>query len=145
MYKTAFKYTIFAAIATITNLGIQFLTIKIINIMAINFLNNNLIVYVAMLTGTFFGLIVKYVLDKKYIFYYSVNSKTEDIKKFIIYSIMGIATTVIFWGTELLFHYLWKSDISKYIGGALGLLIGYTTKYFLDKHFVFKKKIEIND
>ena len=94
-----------------------------------------------MFFGTLTGLIAKYILDKKYIFYYVVKDKKEDSQKFILYSIMGVFTTLIFWGFEIGFDYIFDSEIAKYIGAIIGLSIGYITKYFLDKKFVFKGNV----
>ena len=123
------KYSFFALIATIINLFTQFI------ILAIYLQDFSL--YIAMFFGTITGLIAKYILDKKYIFYYVVKDKKEDSQKFILYSIMGVFTTVIFWGFEIGFDYIFDSEIAKYIGAIIGLSIGYITKYFLDKKFVF--------
>ena len=43
---------------------------------------------------------------------------------------MGLATTVIFWGFE--------TKEMRYLGGIIGLAIGYLTKYHLDKRYVFR-------
>lgn len=128
-----FKYSFFALIATIINLFTQFL------IFAIYLQDFSL--YIAMFFGTITGLIAKYILDKKYIFYYVVKDKKEDSQKFILYSIMGVFTTLIFWGFEIGFDYIFDSEIAKYIGAIIGLSIGYITKYFLDKKFVFKGNV----
>jgi putative flippase GtrA len=93
-----------------------------------------------MFCGTIAGLLTKYVLDKKYIFYHKPKSKKEDAKKFILYSMMGVFTTIIFWATEIAFDYYSDHIYAKYIGAVVGLSIGYVTKYFLDKKFVFKVK-----
>jgi putative flippase GtrA len=50
---------------------------------------------------------------------------------------MGGVTTIIFWGFELSFYYFFESTLMKYVGGGLGLILGYISKYFLDKKFVF--------
>ena len=123
------KYSFFALIATIINLFTQFISLAIYS--------QNFSLYIAMFFGTLTGLIAKYILDKKYIFYYVVKDKKEDSQKFILYSIMGVFTTVIFWGFEIGFDYIFDSEIAKYIGAIIGLSIGYITKYFLDKKFVF--------
>jgi putative flippase GtrA len=125
-----FKYSFFALIATIINLFTQFISLAIYS--------QNFSLYIAMFFGTLTGLIAKYILDKKYIFYYVVKDKKEDSQKFILYSIMGVFTTLIFWGFEIGFDYIFDSEIAKYIGAIIGLSIGYITKYFLDKKFVFK-------
>lgn len=124
------KYSLFALIATIINLFTQFISLAIYS--------QDFSLYIAMFFGTITGLIAKYILDKKYIFYYVVKDKKEDSQKFILYSIMGVFTTLIFWGFEIGFDYIFDSEIAKYIGAIIGLSIGYITKYFLDKKFVFK-------
>ena len=129
--KTAVKYVIFAIIATGVNLAAQWTSLRIYGAL--------FSLYVAMAAGTIFGLAVKYVLDKKYIFYHKTDTKMDDVKKFVIYSLMGVFTTVIFWGTEIAFDSVWHSQASKYIGAVLGLSIGYITKYRLDKRFVFRE------
>ena len=124
------KYSLFALIATIINLFTQFISLAIYS--------QDFSLYIAMFFGTLTGLIAKYILDKKYIFYYVVKDKKENSQKFILYSIMGVFTTLIFWGFEIGFDYIFDSEIAKYIGAIIGLSIGYITKYFLDKKFVFK-------
>ncbi|MBN1150255.1 GtrA family protein [candidate division WOR-3 bacterium] len=91
----------------------------------------------AMSAGTLAGLILKYILDKKYIFYYRTKKISHDINKFVLYSFLGGLTTVVFWSVELFFEFCVKLPSSKYIGAVLGLTIGYTLKYFLDKRYVF--------
>lgn len=127
------KYSFFALIATIINLFTQFISLAIYS--------QNFSLYIAMFFGTITGLIAKYILDKKYIFYYVVKDKKEDSQKFILYSIMGVFTTLIFWGFEIGFDYIFDSEIAKYIGAIIGLSVGYITKYFLDKKFVFKGNV----
>lgn len=129
----ALKYSLFALIATAINLLTQVLSISLYS--------QNFSLYLAMFFGTLTGLITKYILDKKYIFYYVVKNKKEDSQMFILYSIMGVFTTLIFWGFEIGFDYIFDSEIAKYIGATLGLSIGYITKYFLDKKFVFKGNV----
>lgn len=90
--------------------------------------------------GTLAGLIVKYILDKRFIFYHTPKDKKDDAKKFVLYSLMGVFTTTIFWGTEIAFDALSQDPNAKYLGAIIGLGIGYIIKYFLDKKFVFKTK-----
>jgi putative flippase GtrA len=132
----AIKYTFFAVVSTALNLFFQYLSFLVYNGLGA--------LYVAMLVGTAIGLVSKYVLDKKWIFYHKTENKKEDAKKFALYTLMGIFTTVIFWGTEMAFYYLIPRPEAKYIGAFIGLSLGYVIKYFLDKHFVFvhkKKKV----
>lgn len=124
------RYILFAIASTIVNLLFQYFSFY--------FYNGFLSLYVAMFFGTLSGLILKYVLDKKYIFYHKPKNKIDDGKKFLLYSLMGLFTTFIFWGFEIGFDYIFESNNAKYIGAIIGLSLGYVVKYFLDKKFVFK-------
>lgn len=90
-----------------------------------------------MFAGTLAGLIAKYILDKNFIFYSKPKNKTEDSKKFILYSFTGLFTTLIFWGTEILFDHIFTAEYARYIGAIIGLTVGYICKYQLDKKYVF--------
>ncbi len=124
------KYTLFALIATGINLLTQWLFFRAFQ--------GWWVLYLALAAGTLTGLITKYVLDKKWIFSYRASSAKDDLSKFGLYSLMGLITTGIFWGTEMSFYYLFNFAGAQYIGGGLGLAVGYLTKYHLDKEFVFK-------
>ena len=126
---TAFKYAFFAAISTILNLSSQFLSLM--------FYRGPASLYVAMAAGTLVGLISKYLLDKHYIFGYTSENRIEDAKNFVIYSMTGVATTAVFWVTEILFDAVYANEHAKYLGAIVGLSIGYTAKYFLDRKYVF--------
>lgn len=129
----AIKYTLFAIISTILNLLFQYLSF-----FAYAGLGS---LYIAMLVGTIAGLVSKYLLDKKYIFYHTPKNKTDDAKKFMLYTLLGGFTTAIFWGTEIAFDAIFKNESAKYIGAVIGLGIGYFIKYFLDKKYVFKENV----
>ena len=62
----------------------------------------------------------------------------------MLYSCMGVFTTVIFWGTETGFNAVFESSNAKYIGAVIGLTIGYIMKYFLDRKFVFIHNEEVS-
>lgn len=94
--------------------------------------------YLALMLGNLAGLASKYLLDKNWIFNYQANSKADDLHKFGLYSLMGVFTTIIFLGSEMMFFHSFTFNGSQYVGGALGLSIGYVVKYYLDKRFVFK-------
>jgi len=96
-----------------------------------------------MFLGTLAGLVAKYLLDKKFIFYHTPKDKKEDAKNFMLYSFMGVFTTIIFWGTEIAFDTLSCHPYAKYIGAIVGLSIGYIIKYFLDKKYVFIHKEDL--
>lgn len=131
----AAKYTLFAVISTLVNLLFQYLSFLVYSDLGS--------LYVAMFFGTLAGLIAKYILDKKYIFYHTPADKKDDARKFAIYSFMGVFTTIIFWGTEITFNTIFESPYAKYVGAIIGLSIGYVIKYFLDKKYVFIHKPEV--
>ena len=127
----ATKYSIFAVIATVANIGTQDISIRLYP--------HAYGLALSIFLGTVIGLIVKYILDKRYIFQYVTKSAAHNTQTFMLYTLMGIFTTVIFWGFEYAFHYAWESKEMRYLGGIIGLAIGYCTKYYLDKQFVFRK------
>lgn len=124
------RYAAFAALATGVNVGSQYLSLAAYT--------GPLALGLAMVLGTGTGLVTKYLLDKHYIFFDTDNSVRGHSVKFTLYSLMGVATTAMFWGTELLFHTLLPGEHMKYVGAVIGLAIGYMTKYHLDRRFVFR-------
>ena len=132
----ALRYALFAGISTLINLLFQWLSFLVYE--------GTGSLYVAMFAGTLAGLVAKYILDKKWIFYHTPKDKKDDAQKFLLYSLMGVFTTIIFWGTEMAFYYLIPNPNAKYIGAVIGLSVGYIIKYFLDKKYVFIHKEEVN-
>ena len=129
--KFVFVYILLAAVATAVNIGAQDACSRLYagtgHLMA------------SMIVGTGAGLVVKYVLDKRYIFRFQARDARHDSATFALYTAMGLATTVIFWGVELGFDYLFDSRAMRYAGALIGLSIGYAIKYYLDKRFVFRR------
>lgn len=125
----AAKYALFAAVSTLLNLLAQYLSFK--------FYAGYGSLIVAMFFGTLAGLLSKYILDKKYIFYHTPKDRKDDSRKFVLYSFVGLFTTVPFVACEMLFDYLIDHESAKYAGAVIGLTIGYVSKYFLDKKYVF--------
>jgi putative flippase GtrA len=127
--KLVVNYTVFAIVAILANIGSQDISLRIYG--------GLYSVTVSVLIGTAVGLVVKYLLDKKYIFQYKIVSASHDTRTFSLYTFMGVITTIIFWGFEFGFDYLFQSKVMRYTGGVIGLAIGYSIKYQLDKRFVF--------
>ena len=123
------KYALFAGISILLNLVFQYLTILMYSGYAS--------LYFAMVIGTAFGLGAKYLLDKKFIFYYKESSKNLYSPIFFYYVMTSMFTTLIFWGLEITFDTLCSDPNAKYVGALIGLSIGYFIKYFLDKKYVF--------
>lgn len=122
-------YVAFAVVATIVNLLTQEVTSTLFKY--------DYEIIVSMFTGTLAGLIVKYLLDKKFIFKFETKSQKQDVTTFFFYSLMGVVTTVLFWFTEYAFDFWFETKIMRYVGAVIGLTIGYVTKYYLDKKYVF--------
>ena len=105
--------------------------------MIFNELSIKFIYIYALVVGTLGGLIVKYLLDKYFIFNSVSASLNKEFKKFSIYTILGATTTLIFWFTETTFYLIYKTHLAREIGALIGLTVGYYVKYNLDKKFVF--------
>ena len=94
---------------------------------------------VAIPVGTAVGLVVKFVLDRKYIFKADTVPLSKDVRQFIAYTATGVLTTVLFWGSEIAFELLFESREARYVGAILGLSCGYILKYQLDRRYVFTR------
>lgn len=125
----ALKYSLFALLATLTNIACQHAVTRLYG--------GRYELYAAMAAGTLAGLALKYVLDKKYIFFFKSKGMAHDGRKFVLYSLMGVLTTVLFWSVEMGFDYAFESVPMRYAGAVIGLGLGYLLKYRLDKRFVF--------
>ena len=148
------RYILFAILASALNIAVQWLITWFCNVGLTSISNpvaefvqnlvgmkpGSLFLYLGMTGGTISGLVFKYILDKKYVFDHRAENKRKEAATFFLYSFMGLLTTLIFWSVEMGFYFLFDTETSKYIGGALGLAIGYVVKFFLDRRFVFKNQ-----
>jgi hypothetical protein len=126
------KYAIFAAIATGINIAVQ-------RGVAF-FVQGPFTIYVSLFFGTISGLGVKYLLDKRFIFYYRTRSLGDEAVKVFLYMVMSGFTTAVFWAVEISFDTLFDFDAARYVGAVVGLTLGYSLKYELDRRFVFVAK-----
>lgn len=131
--RLAVLYAVFALIAIAVNIGCQALVIWMYK--------GAFAVQLSVLVGTAAGLPVKYVLEKRHIFGFESKSLAHDGRVFLLYSLMGVFTTALFWGIEYGFHTAFGTDGMRYLGGAVGLTIGNIIKYHLDKRYVFRKNL----
>jgi putative flippase GtrA len=99
--------------------------------------NTGALFVLALGAGTIVGLVVKYMLDKRWIFYDFASGVKNHSRKFTLYTAMGIVTTAMFWGAETAFWLIWRTDVMRELGAVIGLTIGYIVKYNLDRRFVF--------
>jgi len=125
----AVLYTLLAVFSTVINIGSQ--------MVAIWAYSGPFAVEVSILIGTAAGLPLRYLLEKRYIFAFQSNSMKHDGQLFVLYSLMGVITTAIFWSIEYAFHLIFATDMMRYLGGLIGLAIGFYVKYQLDKRYVF--------
>jgi putative flippase GtrA len=95
-------------------------------------------VLVSMVCGTGAGFACKYVLDRVFIFRFQPGSMLREALTVTKYGGTGVFTTALFWATELAFHALSEHPYARFAGAALGLAMGYTIKYQLDKRHVFR-------
>jgi putative flippase GtrA len=129
MLALTIRYAAFAALAMAVNLGAQWLGLRVYD--------GPYALELAMVVGTGAGLVFKYILDKTWIFADRSTGLANHGRKFFLYTLMGLVTTGLFWGTELLFDSISPGGQMKFVGAALGLIIGYAIKFHLDRRFVF--------
>jgi len=126
-----FLYSLFAVIAIAANVLSQEF--------ALLFYQGAHELLIAIPVGTAVGLVIKFVLDRKYIFKADTVPLSKDGRQFIAYASTGVMTTLLFWGSEIAFELLFASREARYVGAILGLSCGYVLKYHLDRRFVFTR------
>ncbi|QIE54078.1 GtrA family protein [Pikeienuella piscinae] len=125
-----FRYSVFAVLATLANLAAQRLVLAAVD--------GEIGFAMAVIAGTGAGLVLKYILDKRWIFDDRSTGLAAHGRKFTLYTIMGVVTTLVFWGFETAFWLIWRTDPMRELGAVIGLAIGYVIKYQLDLRFVFR-------
>ena len=127
------RYVAFAVVAVLVNLIVQ----RVVLLGGAS----EVWFFFALGMGTLAGLVVKYILDKRWIFFDQTSGAAAQGRQFGLYSLMGIATTVIFWVSETSFWMIWGTEFARELGAVIGLSIGYVTKYQLDRRFVFRDMV----
>ena len=128
--RLAIVYAIIALIATAANLGAQAISVRV--------WTGLWHIEISVLVGTAVGRVLEYGLDKIYIFRFKADDALHDLQTFILYTGMGVVTTLLFWGFEFGFYQAFQDKSLRYLGGLIGLVLGYWAKYHLDKRFVFR-------
>lgn len=126
------RYATFAVLATLANIASQEGVIQFAPRWPLA---------ASILVGTVVGFIMKYVLDKWYVFQDPYANPLDETWKIFLYGTLSVLTTIIFWGFELAAWWYWKTASAKYIGAVVGLAIGYVIKYLLDQKLVFRERI----
>ena len=124
-------YVLFAAVSMLANLLAQEAVVRTASVAALP---------LSILAGTAAGFVVKYLLDKKWIFDDGYAGPRCEIRRVSLYGFFSVFTTLIFWAFEVASWTIWGTDVAKYSGAVLGLSIGYAVKYLLDRTYVFREQ-----
>lgn len=130
--RLALVYALLAIVATVANIATQDTFLR--------FYQGSYAIALSVMAGTLVGLILKYSLDKRFIFSFQAKDAGHDSRVFLLYACTGVFTTLLFWGMELAFHLIFETREMRYLGGIIGLAAGYWLKFELDKRFVFQAK-----
>jgi putative flippase GtrA len=146
------RYSIFAALATGINLLVQLLftlagralwaeKVLPFSVFHTTVLAGDAVYWTALVAGTGAGFLVKYVLDKNFIFHHRSVSAGAGVATILLYGVTAVITTLVFWSVQWAFTLWGPEEFWKYVGGLCGLIPGYLLKYVLDKRFVFRKAV----
>jgi putative flippase GtrA len=125
------RYVVFAIIATLANLAAQEIVIRLSPVSPLT---------LSILAGTAAGFILKYLMDKKWVFDDGYSGHRQELQKITLYGVFSVFTTLVFWSFEVTFWIIWRTDFAKYTGAVIGLAIGYAAKFALDRAFVFRER-----
>ncbi|TCT02155.1 GtrA family protein [Aquabacter spiritensis] len=123
-------YLLFAALATLANLAAQEAVLQIPGAR----------LELSILAGTAAGFVLKYLLDKIFVFDDAYSGHGRELRKVLVYGAFSVGTTLVFWAFEIAFWTLFGTDFAKYAGAVIGLAIGYGAKFLLDRAFVFTER-----
>jgi putative flippase GtrA len=124
----AARYLLFAVIAGAMNLGVQAVAFALLPVQPLA---------LSILAGTGVGFAVKYLLDKRWIFFDGYHGPAREARKIFLYGSFSVAMTLIFWAFEVGFLAIFGTNTAKYVGAIIGLAIGNFLKYLLDRTFTF--------
>ena len=86
------RYVLLAAAGGASNLASQEATIRLLPALPL---------IVSVLVGTGVGFVVKYVIDKRWIFFDEFGEHAAEVRKIFVYGLFSVRTTLLFWGIEL--------------------------------------------
>lgn len=128
--RLVITYALLALIATAANIGAQDILVRSYT--------GPFQILLSVIAGTGVGLLLKYVLDKRFIFRFRARDASHDGRTFIVYTVTGLVTTLVFWAFEFGFDYMFDTREMRYLGAVIGLAIGYAAKFRLDRQYTFR-------
>ncbi|HNZ27471.1 MAG TPA: GtrA family protein [Spirochaetota bacterium] len=138
-----FLYIAFALVSMGVNISVQIIAELVMSTFDIVFFQQKIygnITYgfgLKILCATIVAFLFKFLIDKHFIFQNKKDGITKNIRQLFVYGFFAIFTTLIFWGTVFIFKLFLEKIIWEIIGSIIGLSVGYTLKFFLDKKYVF--------
>lgn len=139
-----FFYILFAVCSAVLNFLVQKTCEIIFRLFNNNFLsfrlykNIDIATLLKLTAATAAAFIFKYLADRFLVF---KKAKYTTAKKEIagigLYTVFSVFTTLLFWAVQLSFKVYFQLE---YLGLIVGLAVGYTIKFFLDKNFVFSNQ-----
>jgi putative flippase GtrA len=126
------RYVLFAVAAGVANIATQAIVVRVLP---------GVTLMVSILSGTAVGFLVKYLLDKHWVFFDPYQDAVGEARKIAAYGAFGVATTLLFWAVELGAWYAFHTTEAKYLGAVIGLALGNWLKYRLDRRFVFARRM----
>ncbi len=98
------RYVLFAVVATLANLITQEAVIRFAPVAPLT---------LSILMGTAAGFVLKYGLDKKWVFEDDYGGHRQELQKITLYGAFSVLTTLVFWGFEVAFWMIWQTDLAK--------------------------------
>ncbi|MEJ0093004.1 MAG: GtrA family protein [Methylocella sp.] len=145
------RYVLFAILAGLMNLLTQAIVFHMapapiivggLDRLGLRINSFDFVLAISILAGTGVGFIIKYVLDKRWIFFDDYDNPADEARKICLYGFFSVGMTFIFWGSEIAFLAIFGTSAAKYIGAVIGLVIGNFAKYLLDRAYTFKLRAE---
>ncbi len=124
-------YAAFAVFSTLLNLVVQQIAVMSLTGRVSGVLPSSILI------GTVAGFGAKYLLDKHFIFFDRSKTCGDETRKVALYGVFGVLTTAIFWSSEVGAFHVFGTVKAKYAGAAMGLAVGYATKFLLDQRYTF--------
>lgn len=130
-------YLLFGFLASALNIGSQAISFYFMG-------RDTQDVFIAMVVGTAVGFVFKYYVDKKVIFKHTSITVSMEGVVALKYTLFSILTTLVYILFEMFAHTYFEHCCKEEVGAALGLLVGYIIKYYLDKHYTFINKAPVH-